>query len=198
MKCGNCKGTHDSAVEVKVCYFYSPKPDKEEIQSERQPTTMKRSPLPAHLRPDTNISSAKDWSVPTYRGDHVMDGTYAVMLSNDPKDQVTLRFHVLTMGPMKGKQAVDYLKGPDNENDWQRFANAVDGGYRVHNRFLTAERMVNALVFMMKADRETLMVAGEGYAKRANRCWRCFRSLTKEVSITRGMGPVCAEKMGVA
>jgi hypothetical protein len=127
-----------------------------------------------------------------------MDGTFAVMLDDDPKGQVTLRFHVLTMGPRKGTQVVDYLSGSDNESDWTRFANVVDGGYRVFNKFLTAERMVNALVFMMKADRETLMKAGEGYALKSGRCWRCFRTLTVEESIVRGMGPVCADKMGVA
>lgn len=190
MKCGNCKQSHELIQEVRDCY-------RRHSQKSERPME-KRTPLPAHLRPDTNIASAKDWTVPTYRGEQVMDGTYAVVLPDDDKHQVTLRFHTLTMGPMKGKQAVDFLKGPDNESDWQRFANSVDGGYRVHNRFLTFARIVNALVFMMEADREALMKAGEGYAIRSGRCWRCFRTLTVEESIVRGMGPVCADKMGVA
>lgn len=144
------------------------------------------------------MASTRDWSAPTYAGDRVMDGIYAVVLPDDPKGQVTLRFHVLTMGPRKGTQVVDYLSGPDNESDWERFANVVDGGYRVFNRFLTAERMTNALVFLMKADRDTLISAGEGYALRSGRCWRCFRLLTVEESIVRGMGPVCAAKLDVA
>lgn len=220
MKCGNCKSVHDSAAEVKACYngASSPKtsammdqlaaerpdrvttfarPDKEEIQSERPETTMKRSAIPAHLRPDTNLSSTRDWSRPTFEGEPVMDGIYAVVLDGDEK-QVTLRFHVLTMGPRQGVQVVDYLRGPDNENDWERFANVVDGGYRVFNKFLSTLRLTNALVLMMKADRETLMTAGEGYARRSGRCWRCYRLLTVEESIVRGMGPVCADKMGVA
>lgn len=199
MRCGNCKQHHASAAEVKKCYANRNLPSgvmpgvkQEELG------WAPRSPIPAHLRPDTSMASTRDWSAPTYAGDRVMDGIYAVVLPDDPKGQVTLRFHVLTMGPRKGTQVVDYLSGPDNESDWERFANVVDGGYRVFNRFLTAERMTNALVFLMKADRDTLISAGEGYALRSGRCWRCFRLLTVEESIVRGMGPVCAAKLDVA
>lgn len=202
MKCGSCHGRHETAAEVKNCYARKDWRNRslDETQAKLDAIsepTVKRSAIPAHLRPDTQLASTRDWDTPTYTGAKVMDGTYAVMLNNDPK-QVTIRFHVLTMGPRKGIQVVDYLMGPDNESDWTRFANWVDGGYRVFNKFLSSERLVNALVLMMEADRETLMTAGEGYALRSKRCWVCFHKLTVGESIIRGMGPVCADKMGVA
>lgn len=214
VKCGNCKGTHDTSDQVKQCYFNSidlihGKPDKEELEMEAAVThtatipsvqtklsgmpQAQRSKIPAHLKRESTLRFT-ELGVANLEGNHVMDGRYAVVMDGE---QVTLRFHTPTIGKFRGVQLVTYLFGPDNteSGDWVRFANHVGNGYRIWGRFLNSTRLINAVRYMSGASVDELIGCGEAYALESSNCWRCGRDLTVEESIIRGMGPVCAEKV---
>jgi Family of unknown function (DUF6011) len=159
----------------------------------------KRSAVPAHLRREAKKEHGvkmTDFETPNLMGKEVMDGRYAVILDGE---QVTLRFHVPTMGKWKGRQLVEYLMGPDNtmDGDWMRFGNRLEGGFRIWGRFIRNEKLLDAVRHMMGATKDELVSAGEAYALASSNCWRCGRDLTREDSIIRGMGPVCADKVGL-
>jgi Family of unknown function (DUF6011) len=224
VKCGNCHGTHASAADVRQCYVSTSKiadavkatlsvpPDKEELEMEAAVThtatipnvqtklsgmpKVERSKIPAHLKREDKQGGLKftDIGEPNLAGDQVMDGRYSVVMDGE---QVTLRFHTPAMGKFKGTQLVTYLYGPDNteSGDWVRFANRTGDGYRVWGRFLNTVRLINALRHMTGASVDELINCGEAYALESSNCWRCGRDLTREDSITRGMGAICAGKV---
>lgn len=131
-------------------------------------------------------------SKPNVTGKHlVQQGTYTVVFP-ESDDHVTLRFRIPKMGKWSGVQLVEYLYGPDNTSDYRRFANQAGQGYRIWMQYQDNKRLEDALTHMMTADPEATIAAGEVYALKSNNCWRCNRTLTREDSITRGMGAKCA------
>lgn len=136
-------------------------------------------------------------SVPTrlpsnIKGTEVMQGTYTVVFSDREGDYITLRFRAPQHGKWRGTQLVEFLYGPDNNNDYRRCANWTDDGYRVWAEFKETSRIFNGIKFMAEADKEAQIQIGETYALKSGNCWRCGRTLTREDSITRGMGAKCA------
>lgn len=202
----------DAVKATMTASTYSPPPDKEELEVEQaqshvatipnvqtkltgMPET-KRSSVPAHLKREDKQGGVKftDIGTPNVNGAQVMDGRYAVVMDGE---QVTLRFHTPHLGKFKDVQLITYLYGPDNteDGDWVRFANRAGDGYRVWGRFINNVRLINAVKHMAGASLEELVGCGEAYALQSSNCWRCGRDLTREESIVRGMGPICADKV---
>jgi len=136
---------------------------------------------------------------PNVAGKGCLNGTYTVVFDEATDDRITLRFRIPTFGTWKGVQLVEYLYGPDNENDFVRCANAVAGGYYVWHTATGNSRVMNAITFLAsEADVEQQRAAGEMYALASSRCWRCNRKLTVPASVHRGLGPDCAMIVGYA
>jgi hypothetical protein len=127
----------------------------------------------------------------------VPQGTYTVVFDAESDDRLTLRFRVPRYGKWEGVQLVEYLYGPDNDNDYRRCANWTDGGYRVWNAFANQKsRIAAAIDFLAHPDSRS--EAGMLYAIASSNCYRCGRTLTVPVSVGRGLGPDCASQIGVA
>lgn len=129
---------------------------------------------------------------PNIRGEQVPQGTYTVVFSEREGDYITLRFMEPPTGKWVGTQLVSFLYGPDNDHDYRRCGNWKDSGYRVWVDFKLNTRVMNGIKHMVEAGADERIRAGEVYALKSNNCWRCGRTLTREDSITRGMGAKCA------
>jgi hypothetical protein len=222
VRCGNCKKNHRDRKEVQACYAGKTVPESvlgrvERISGMLDEVITKdygpeqhtvpaehvkpaRTPIPEHLRkdaaPTANEVPVVGFDEANLPGPEVMDGRYAVILDGR---QTTLRFHVPTMGKWKGTQLVEYLYGPDNtmQGNWQRIGNRLEKGFRIWARYTKSDRLLDAVRFMMGASKEDLVSCGEAYALASSNCWRCGKDLTVEASIRRGLGPICADKVGV-
>lgn len=107
-------------------------------------------------------------------------------------------------GPDRGRKfkpeafIISLLAGPDNESDYVSFGFVeVESGQPVvrvwqsKQGWLTPEVREAASRLLVDP-----MTAGETYAMRSKRCFRCGRKLTVPVSLSRGLGPECAERIG--
>lgn len=118
----------------------------------------------------------------------VPQGTYTVVLKPNEK-------HITLDVRQRGRRSVvGFLSGPDNERDFVRFASIVDGVVTVYSSFHTYVRMIDALKVLVSQE-VGLEVMGEAYALRSGRCYRCGLKLTVPVSLHRGLGPICANKV---
>lgn len=100
-----------------------------------------------------------------------------------------------------GSQIAEYLMGQDNDSDYRAFATVEGDRVSVWKRFRASaeagnNRTVIALNFLVGADEAKQQECGIRYAIKSGNCYRCNRTLTVEDSVMRGLGPVCAEKMG--
>lgn len=128
----------------------------------------------------------------------LVDGTYTVEFQGG--DYRTLR--VQTQEPdatfAAGKTIVSYLNGPDNWTNYQGFAflNA-NGTFNLWKRFQNGQadgRVVDSLKVLLGGK----MADGlKAYGIRSGKCGVCGRKLTTPESLKAGIGPVCAEKLGV-
>lgn len=241
MKCGNCKGEHETTQEVKECYSghqsrfvyddesqpqkvvgRTPPPDhtvKGPTQNQRnfieqllEQTGKTQDDLPkpvdnmtfkevsdciSHLL-EVRSSLGKRSAAPTKlppnirAEDMVPQGTYTVVFSKEYGDYITLRFREPRQGKWRGTQLVEFLFGPDNNHDYRRCGNWTGNGYRVWADFKRESRVMRGVEYMANATKEDTINAGEVFALESGNCWRCGRTLTREDSITRGMGAKCA------
>jgi hypothetical protein len=90
-----------------------------------------------------------------------------------------------------------YLSGPDNDTAYTGFGIIrADGLLTIWRKFRggDTETKLRRAVDVLLADPAT---AGESYALASRRCYRCNRTLTVPASLHRGLGPDCAEKVGM-
>lgn len=148
--------------------------------------------------PEAGVEVTPDIAIP--------DGTYTIV---DGDSYVTVKIRLskdeLNENGEKnfflGKQIVSYLSGPDNVNNFTAFGHIDEnGGIRIWKRFRdeTAEKYQKALVVLQTQGLEAQRDAGEAYALRSKRCWRCNLTLSVPASLHRGLGDICAKKLGVA
>jgi len=134
------------------------------------------------------------------------DGTFTVVL-DETGDYRTLRLatiadHKLGNKP-QGTQIASYLFGSNNDSDFRPFAFVF--GDRVGmfkdpkstNNASSASKLSKALNVLLTSDRERQVDLGAAYAIESGNCWRCGRTLTVPASVARGLGPICAEKLGI-
>lgn len=105
---------------------------------------------------------------------------------------------------LRGKRILALLTGPDNQNDWTSFAFIAEdtGEVRIWRRFQSGPtgawemyaRIAEQYIFGLPAN----LPEGRYDVQESRYCLRCNREITNPASIARGIGPECAEKMGLA
>lgn len=93
-----------------------------------------------------------------------------------------------------GQRIVSLLTGPDNEADYTGFAFLTDAGHLCMWKKYRDSTAFNAYRKMLEQPERYRESHGLEYAVE-KRCARCFRRLTTPESISRGLGPECAEAM---
>jgi Family of unknown function (DUF6011) len=128
-------------------------------------------------------------------------GTYTVVLG-DENDYVTLRVENASFIKDAKKVMVSYLCGSDNDFSYKGFAFVNPSGLAVWNKFKSDSRVVKAAQVLwalaqteagLGEAHEAFLKEAEAYALRSGNCMRCHKTLTVPASLSRGLGPVCAE-----
>ena len=124
-------------------------------------------------------------------GRGALEGTYTIVYSTG--DHFTFRVKALTTGSLAGKTIVEYLAGPDNDNDFVGFGfiDPPTARVSVWKRYQHGDMPRKAYHIRNMFNNGAAESAGMAYAMRAGRCRRCNRTLTVPASIHRGYGPEC-------
>lgn len=91
---------------------------------------------------------------------------------------------------------LEFLSGPDNTSDFTSFGLLMENGRLVIWKKFRGGAVEESLRFAVNVLLGDPATAGEAWAKESGCCYRCRRTLTVPTSLHRGLGPVCAEKMG--
>lgn len=222
IKCGSCGKFHGSIADVRKC-FNKESVEVVEVERPSVPATDRQKEYIKSLLNDRvwdgepfeveaitkdqasgiigklkscPVKAAKQTSIVIGKTAIPKQGKFTVVWPNG--ERRTFRFKVPIEGNFRGKVMVGYLAGPDNESDYINFGNGItDQTIRVWNRFTEESLLVQGLRFLLDSP-EAQLKAGEMYAIESGNCWRCGRTLTVPASVSRGLGPKCAELLGVA
>lgn len=134
--------------------------------------------------------------VPANQVANLEEGTYTVV---NGSDYVTIR--IAREAWCDGKMVASYLFGSDNDYSYKAFAFVTPSGVRPFKSFASNTRLVEAAKTLLTVDiadaREAFILQAEKYALRSGKCLNCLHTLTVPTSLHRGLGPVCARKLGV-
>lgn len=168
IKCGNCKNTHNSVEEVRGCYAGVNAPS-----NSGNDTFAKRTPA---WTPDagTPVDRIRDYA---QRLPNVKTMHYAVLVESPGSGEKVWRFFRVDR-PQTGRWAgYTFVK-----------RQAGDEEYPVKN--------LSAVADILKEISFDPQSAAENYGLQLGKCGCCQRTLTNPDSIKRGIGPICAEKIG--
>lgn len=126
------------------------------------------------------------------------DGTYTVVFQDESYRTVRLQTNDESWDFAAGEQILSYLTGPDNEASFQPCGILRRDGRLTTWRRYRGTPLEAELTRVVAALLRDHVAAGETYALRSRRCWRCHRKLTVPASIHRGLGPDCARRLGLA
>jgi Family of unknown function (DUF6011) len=190
IRCGNCRGTHESTAEIRACYA-APPAEVIPMATERQvgylqsllDSRVKSDLLPDDLDPTTltkrEASEAIDillkQAYKPKRGwipDDLPDGRYAIL---HPETQQPYFYRVAT-GKESGKRRCQRMVG-------------APGDFRYLS---IRESEIKAVMDMIKQDPAT---HSQMFGILVGACGVCGSPLTDPDSIERGIGPICARKM---
>lgn len=120
------------------------------------------------------------------------DGVYTVEIEGGHRTfQVKTQKTDAKFAP--GKRIVSVLSGKDNEHDYTGIGFVSTDGHGTHRLSLWKKANVTpetlAAVQVLLADPRSALEAG--------RCYRCSRLLTTPESLSAGVGPECARKVGM-
>ena len=90
---------------------------------------------------------------------------------------------------------VYYLRGPDNESDFESCGIVLDSPFKIVIWKKFSSVVSTEFRLSISTAINDLRSAGELFALRSSKCWRCGHKLTVPVSIYRGLGPDCASKI---
>lgn len=137
-----------------------------------------------------------DRNVPDIAGKVPAQGIFTVVFPD--AGHRTIRFSTAKNGGWAGKTVVQYLCGADNDSDYKAVGHAVEGGIKVWANYKGTKHslVLEAIKSLLGTNEESRIKAGEAYAVASGRCWNCNRTLTVPASLWRGLGPVCADKLG--
>jgi hypothetical protein len=125
------------------------------------------------------------------------NGTYTVY---DParKNHTTIRLTDApdTMGKTSGTQIAAFLSGADNTSDYTGCAFVNGRGYTMWKKYRNATDVRAALDVLLTSN-DNGFTEGRAYAMQSGNCFVCNRKLTTPESITAGIGPICADKLGI-
>lgn len=172
MKCGNCKGDHGLVAEVRACYA-----QPVIVETGGQTALMERVNVPGngHVSPsqrDAGADRAALFADMKVLRESVPAGRYAVT-----GEDGVMKFYRIDK-PTKGAWAgYTFIK--------------VQAGDEYHKiRGMRAEHTILTKVAVNPAE------ASMRYGREIGACGVCGRTLTDPNSISDGIGPVCATKMG--
>lgn len=227
IKCGKCKGYHESISEVRACC--QPTLDGEiskaiPAPAVPLPATLKQLGFISKLRHERNVADHAPslvgvdpvdrthatemiqtlLQIPFYGGftatvDIPHEGRFTVIWPD--QSWRTFRFwQDEWRSNRKQFTAISYLAGPDNSRNYVKCGDIADGSQQVHiwRKFHKDSKIREGLEFLLTHDVEALRMAGEMYSVRSQKCYRCGHALTVPTSVHRGLGPDCAELLGVA
>jgi len=98
------------------------------------------------------------------------------------------------------RQWLSYLCGPVNTADYKSVGFIMPSGeVRLFRKYdgMYPDILAAARFLVKSARNGTVNELGKQYAAMSGNCWRCDRVLTTPESIERGIGPVCADKIGM-
>jgi hypothetical protein len=223
IKCGSCSQFHKTVAEVRECFNREKKVPTVEVNRPKVPATDKQKAFVSSLLKDRVwdgepfevelltkdeasgiIGKLKNAPVKATKQTHIVVGTVSVPTQGKftvvwpTGDRRTYRFKIPKEGNFRGKVLVGYLAGPENDSDYIHFGNNISPlTIRVWSRYTEESMLVEGLRFLLSSN-EAQLKAGEMYAIQSGNCWRCGRTLTVPASVARGLGPICAELLGVA
>ena len=157
--------------------------------------TLKRMPYKTAMNTPTsktlpNSAPARD----------VKEGIFTVLDSD--KNYVTLK--VARESWCDGKAVISWLNGSNNEFGYMSFGFITPVGISVwaKKRALVPAKVLAAAQFLMTGNldeaREQFFNLAETYALQSGNCLACLKLLTVAKSVRRGLGPVCAKRLGMA
>lgn len=135
-------------------------------------------------------------SAPVTPRDPIHDGRYAVLFENHEYTFKIDLYEGDRYNVPAGTQSVFLLIGPNNTRDYSPIGFIYPNRqFRIKHTLRDNARLINAVNVLLGDDDPIKF--GEAYALKTRLCWHCHRDLTKSKSIVRGLGPVCAKKLGV-
>lgn len=190
IRCAHCKGTHDSVAAVRECAGV--------------PARREAAVAAAVSRTYSDATNVPVWGEPEARG--------AYLRPEEEPRRVTVARPAARVQPLlgtpkshgesgvpAGRYAIEvdgtlkfYVVDRPTEGKWKGYTfvkvQASDDTFPVRNR-----EARTAILAQISDDVEGAMLR---YGREIGRCGHCGRTLTNEESRARGIGPVCAGKMG--
>lgn len=157
--------------------------------------------LYAELTRDGRGPGSQQQRIPVDRQHDIPGGYYTVSFEGG-KIWRTLRLSDWVDDKRKpGAQVrwVNLLTGPNNESDYTTAALQRDDGSMMYMRDFQADNVLRTAIATVLTP-EAISAreqAREAYAEQSGRCALCNRRLTVPSSLHRGLGPDCAEKLGL-
>jgi hypothetical protein len=172
INCGHCNGSHETIAQAKVCaknhnYVWAKRTEPGAVVARPAPVRTLRPVKPTEERRERT----RQQLIADIReaGQSVPEGHYALETRTGPND---VTFYHVTKGRNGSTFVKQLLSDEEHKLSW--------------------ERQLEALV-RIGANVELAMVL---FGRKTTRCGHCHRRLTNKESRERGIGPVCAAKMG--
>ncbi|MEU6362302.1 DUF6011 domain-containing protein [Streptomyces albidoflavus] len=142
-------------------------------------------------------ASQNRWPLSTPPGAEAEEGYFTAQFGQDSDDYVTMR--IRRQGAESkfrpGELIATYLSGPDNERSYTGFAHIDSRGRGwIWKKYADNARLREALASVLGDQK----AAGEAWARRSKRCWKCALPLTTPESLDALMGRECARKQSGA
>lgn len=204
IRCAHCKGTHTSVAQVRECAgvgaVATVRPEAQVAAVTRLREAAVRDAISRTYSDAPNVSVWGDGE-PESRGAYLRPEEEARVHVTRPKAQPLLgtpRSHGES-GVPAGRYAIEvdgtlkfYVVDRPTEGRWAGYTfvkvQASDDTFPVRSR-----EARTAILAQISDDVEGAMLR---YGREIGRCGHCGRTLTNEESRARGIGPVCAGKMG--
>lgn len=132
------------------------------------------------------------------RNAQIPDGTYTVVMQGGERRTIRIKKHWDDAEAQKGTRVIAFLTGSDNERDYTGCAFLTrDSRVIMWKRFRNGSAVLQAAIaYLIQGGNHE--EAGMLYAVESGNCWHCHRTLTVPASVSRGLGPICAAKLGYA
>ncbi len=208
MKCGNCKGDHETVAQVKGCYGITAAPPEIYIEPEGKPFTELSEKQYNYI----NTLRIQHGEKPFLEGYEQISATQSIgwakweikRLLAIPKTSEASALEEKIRAIPEGRYAVESLTG-NNDFDFYKIDKPIEGqwaGFTFVKMIVGGNndirvkgaRRYDVLKAIAEVGHE---IAALCYAKETNTCRFCGLQLTKYASRKLLCGPVCAEKKGM-
>ena len=160
------------------------------IEQTRNEWRVRRTTAPAPTPAPTPASTIEPdgWTIP--------DGKYTVVIGDEHRTiRISTQDEDADFAP--GKRIAAFLSGPDNYTNYTSFAFVdANGTATLWKRFRGDSILAQALAILLSG-KEGAINGLRAYGMESGHCGICGRELTAPESIEMGIGPVCAEKIGL-